>query len=178
MNCWRSVDVKKDLGANRINLISTMIGILVFIILYPMLTLIHPKIKIDETDLLLSLISIYLLPFIHSITHLIPFWISGKRCEYKLRWIGQFIPIMQFRVRTETSRGIPFLSLLMPTVWITLPLLIAAIFMDVMPIYYILIVSVNAGMTFSDGFYLCNLLQAPRKCIIAGTDKSYDILVK
>ncbi|MFS0560058.1 DUF3267 domain-containing protein [Terribacillus sp. 179-K 1B1 HS] len=178
MNCWRSVDAKKDLGTNRICLISAMIGLLTFIILYPMLTLIHPKIKIEETGLLLSLISVYLLPFIHGITHLIPFWMTGKRCAYKLRWVGQFIPIMQFKVRTETSRIVPFLSLLMPTILITLPLLISAIFVDVMPIYFILPISVNAAMTFSDGFYLSNILQAPRKCVIAGTDESYDILVK
>ncbi|MEC0302192.1 DUF3267 domain-containing protein [Terribacillus saccharophilus] len=178
MNCWRSVDAKKDLGTNRICLISSMIGILTFIILYPMLTLIHPKMKIEETGLILVLISLYLLPFIHGITHLIPFWITGKRCEYRLHWLGQFIPNLHFKVRNETSRFVPFISLIMPTVLITLPLLVAAIFMDTMPIYYILLVSVNAGMTFSDGFYLSNLLQAPRKCVIAGTDKSYDILVK
>ncbi|WP_366249246.1 DUF3267 domain-containing protein [Terribacillus aidingensis] len=178
MNCWRSVDAQKDLGTNRIFLISTMIGILTFIILYPMLTLIHPKMKLEETGLLLSIISLYMLPLIHGITHLIPFWITGKRCEYKLQWSRQFIPTLHFKVRTKTSRIIPFLSLIMPTILITLPLLIGAILMDTMPIYYILLVSVNAGMTFSDGFYLCNLLQAPRKCVIAGTDKSYDILVK
>ncbi|MFP7494845.1 metalloprotease family protein [Terribacillus saccharophilus] len=178
MNCWKSVDAKKDLGSNRIFLISTMIGILTFIILYPMLTLIHPKMKIEETGLLISLFSLYLLPFIHVITHLIPFWITGKRCAYKLRWIGSCIPMLQFKVSTGTSKFIPFFSLLMPTILLTLPLLSAAIFLDTMPIYCILLVSLNAGMTFSDGFYLCNLLQAPRKCVIAGTDKSYDILVK
>jgi Putative zincin peptidase len=178
MNCWRSVNVKKDLGKQRILLVSTLIGTLTFIILYPMLMLIHPNFKIEETHLLLSMLSIYILPFIHSISHLIPFWLTKKSCIYKLHWIGQCTPMFHFKVRTETSRLIPFFSLIMPTVLITIPLFIAAVLSHTMPFYFLLLVSVNAAMTFSDGFYLCNLLQAPRKCVISGTEKSYDILTK
>lgn len=65
MHCWKSININKEIGNNRIFIFSTLLGILSFIFLYLPFSMLHQSVAINELEFLTVFITITLLPLLH-----------------------------------------------------------------------------------------------------------------
>ncbi|WP_418936210.1 DUF3267 domain-containing protein [Natronobacillus azotifigens] len=79
--------------------------------------------------------------------------------------------------RIKMSKNALLFTLLAPTLFITVPLIIASYFHTGYFTYYIILIVINIGLSYSDFVCIHKIHQAPKKCIIENDGASYDILV-
>ncbi|MDL4842754.1 DUF3267 domain-containing protein [Aquibacillus rhizosphaerae] len=177
MNCWKTVNVNREVGINRIYLISLLLGLLSFIFLYIPFSIIHQSNNFKDHGIFPLLIGLALLPLVHKLTHILPLILTNKKVKIKWRLKSKFFPVFFLSTKTKMSKQTSIFTLLAPTLFLTIPGLISSyLFVDYFA-YFLIFTAVNIGLSFTDFIYASKFLSAPRKCIVENDDDGYDILV-
>lgn len=177
MNCWKSINLEKHYGLKRINLISCFIGLIAFILLYVPFSMLHLDERVREVGILLFIIAFVLLPTIHSLMHILPLIIMNRRINLKItRKKG--LPFITFYTVSHISKQNYILSLIMPSLVITIPSLIVAIIFPTIYVYALLIAAVNIGLSFLDFLTFRHLWRAPNNSYIENGEDGFNILLK
>ncbi|WP_240795539.1 DUF3267 domain-containing protein [Aquibacillus halophilus] len=177
MNCWKTVNITREFGLNRIYLISLLTGLLSFIFLYLPYSIVHQTIELKDHGLVPLLISLLLLPMFHKLTHVLPVFLINKRLKINWRFKIGIFPTFLFTTKTKMSKRTSIFILLAPTVLITVPGLFSSYLFADYYAYFVLFTAVNIGLSFTDFLYTKQLLKAPKKCVIENAKDGYDILV-
>lgn len=178
MNCWKTVNIQRDVGQGRVYLLSLISGMLAFIFLFLPYSILHLEAAIKDPGIWLISLMMLTLPFLHKIAHIASLGLLNKRI--KIKWERKYwlIPFFSYQMLTSLSKKTSIIIWLAPTIFITVPCLILAV---VFPAYYpylLIFAAVNIGLSFSDFIYIKQFLQAPKKCIIENARDGYDILIK
>ncbi|MDC3425625.1 DUF3267 domain-containing protein [Aquibacillus sp. 3ASR75-11] len=177
MNCWKTVNVSREFGLNRIYMISFLLGLLSFVFLYLPLSMIHQSSNQQEYGLLPLLLGLLLLPALHKLMHIVPLILANKRLKIKWKIKMGLLPIFSYRSKSRLSKKTSVLSLLAPTMLITLPGLVTSFVYPDYFAYILLFSCVNIGMSFTDYLYAYHVIKAPRRCIIENANDEFDILI-
>ncbi|UFU00484.1 DUF3267 domain-containing protein [Radiobacillus kanasensis] len=177
MNCWKSINISKDFGNNRIYLISMIMGLLSFIILYLPLSIIHDSSNVRDYGLFPLLFGLLILPLAHKVTHLIPLLIMNKKIKVKWKNKKKNLPNFSFRTHGKMSKSTSLFVLLSPTVMITFPCIVGSYFIADFFAYFLLFAAINIAFSLEDFLYTAHLIKAPRKCMIENAQDGYDILI-
>ncbi|WP_407272878.1 DUF3267 domain-containing protein [Radiobacillus sp. PE A8.2] len=177
MNCWKTVNVSREFGHNRIYIISLILGLLSFIFLYLPFSMIHHSNSFQDHGVLPLLLGMLALPMMHKMMHILPLIIGNKKIKVKMRMRMRCIPIFSYLTKSKMSKRMSVLALLAPTIFITIPGLIASYIFVEYYAYIILFTSINIGLSFTDFIYAIHMMKAPRKCIIENAKDGYDILI-
>lgn len=178
MNCWKSVNIAKEFGYNRIFLISFLIGLLTFIILYVPISILHGASQVKESGFLPFAMALLLLPTIHSLTHILPLIMMNKRIKIickKKRWIT---PVFNYNTRYHLTKKTSLIVALAPTIFITVPGIVASYIFKDFYVYFLLFTAVHIGISFMDILYVSHILKAPKKAFIENRNDEFDILIK
>lgn len=178
MNCWKSYNFKKEIGLHRLYLISTLIGILAFIILYVPYSIIHDSIKVNEFGIIPLMIATFLLPAIHSFIHVFSLKILNKRAKIGMEHNFKWIPIFTYYTKTHVTKKVSLLSACAPTIFVTIPGLAACFIFAEFFVYILLFTSLHIGITFIDFWYIHHVIRAPRQSFIQKDKDGFDILLK
>lgn len=178
MNCWKSVNISHDYGSSRVHLMSIILGLISFLVLYVPFSMYHSVKEIHEHGIYFFVVSLILLPFTHRLTHILPAVMLYKKIQIKFKWKNSVIPMLCYRLGSPLSKFSSIFLALGPSILLTLPLLIMAnIFVGYMP-YLMLLASFNIALSFTDFLYVHQFFKAPKRCVIEEAKEGYDILIK
>ncbi|WP_035512596.1 DUF3267 domain-containing protein [Halalkalibacillus halophilus] len=178
MTCWKSFNLTKEFGQNRLRILSVFTAILSFIILFVPFSIMFQHVEIHEPGLWKILIALFILPMLHKLAHVFPTIFTNK--DVHLRWAFKYkyIPFLRLKVKSSLSKRTSIIMTLAPTVMITIPLLIGAI---VFPTFYpilIILTAIHIGISLSDWLILSYFVQAPKQCVVEKSKNNYDILIQ
>ncbi|WP_181349239.1 DUF3267 domain-containing protein [Thalassobacillus sp. CUG 92003] len=178
INCVKSVNINKDIGINRIYLMSFLTGLVSFLFLYLPFSMAHSTHDVKDHGFLPLVIILFFLPAIHRLMHIVPLLLTNKRLRMKFKFKRRLIPTFVYQCKSTLSKQTSLLMALSPTLFITLPGLVMGYVLPDYFAYFVLFSAVNIGLSFSDFLYIHYFMKAPRKCIIENAKEGYDILVQ
>lgn len=178
MNCWKTINLSRDLGNHRLTSFSLLVTIAAFIIMYLPLSIINESITLNDDHMLLFIISLFIIAPIHIACHAIPAWLTLKKAEIKIIKTSYLLPAITIKYVDSLSKSLKIASILAPTLFLTLPLIICAVLFPNYMHYFTMSASFNIGLSVIDFIYLVILIKAPRKCFVDHTNSTFDILIK
>ncbi|MBM7554127.1 DUF3267 domain-containing protein [Thalassobacillus pellis] len=178
MNCWKTVNITKDFGNNRVYLISFLTGLMAFLILYLAFSMMHLTHDVKDHGFIPLLIILFFLPSIHRMMHLLPLILLYKRLKVKWKMNKWLLPTFAYRCQSKLSKQTSIFMAFAPTLFLTLPGIAMSYIFPNYFAYFVIFTAVNIGLSFTDFLYLNQFLRAPRKCIIENAKDGYDILIK
>ncbi|MBN8233637.1 DUF3267 domain-containing protein [Halobacillus kuroshimensis] len=177
MNCWKSVNINKEFGLNRVYIMSILTGLLSFLILYLPFSMIHATHDMNDHGFIPLLVILFFLPSIHRLMHMLPLMLSYKRLRVHFKFRKRCVPTFSYQCKTRLSKPMSMTMALAPTFLITVPTLVMSYVFPNYFAYLVLFASVNIGLSFSDFLYVSHFAKAPKKCIIENAKDGYDILI-
>lgn len=178
MNCWKTVNINKEFGINRVYLMSFLTGLLSFLVLYLPFSILHGTHDVRDHGFLPLLVILFFLPSMHRLMHILPLLLFYKRIRVKFKIKNRFTPTFSYQCKSKLSKQTSILIAIAPTFFITLPALMMSVVFPGYFAYLVIFASVNIGLSFSDFLYLNQFIRAPRKCVIENAKEGYDILVR
>ncbi|WP_087973353.1 DUF3267 domain-containing protein [Oceanobacillus rekensis] len=176
MNCWKSINIAKEFGQHRLLLISLIIGVLSFIFLFVPISLLHGTTTVNESGILPFMIALLLLPFLHSFVNMLSLITMQKQTKIYFKSKVKCFP--SFHTEAHLSKLESLMVSLAPTLFITLPGLIASLVVADFYVYILLFTCIHIGITFIDFLHVLHIIKAPRRAYIQNAHDGLDILVK
>ncbi|WP_173917015.1 DUF3267 domain-containing protein [Halobacillus sp. Marseille-Q1614] len=178
MNCWKSVNINKEFGLNRVYLMSLLTALLSFLLLYLPFSIMHGTHNLKDHGFLPLLVILFFLPAMHRLMHILPLILFYKKVRVQFRSKNRLTPTFSYQCKSKLSKQVSIVMALAPTFLITLPALMMSFVFPNYFAYLIIFASVNIGLSFSDFLYLNQFMKAPRQCVIENAKDGYDILVR
>lgn len=178
MTCWKTINLAREYGLYRINLVSVLVGLLSFILLYLPFSMALPPETIREDGLIPLLIALAALPTAHKLMHILPLLLLHKRI--RLKWEKKFglFPNFSFLAKSKMSKTTSMMILLAPTLLLTVPGIISGYLFPGYFVYFLVFTAVNIGSSCTDFFYIKQVFKAPRRCLVENARDGYDILIQ
>ncbi len=178
MNCWKSVNINKEFGLNRVYLMSFLTGLLSFLILYLPFSMLHGTHDMKDHGFLPLIVILFFLPALHRLMHILPLVLLYKRFSVKFKFRRRMLPTFTYQCKSKLSKQTSMMMALAPTFFITFPTIIMSCVFPNYFAYLVIFAAVNIGLSFPDFLYLNYFAKAPRKCVIENAKDGYDILIR
>ncbi|WP_249870176.1 DUF3267 domain-containing protein [Oceanobacillus saliphilus] len=178
MNCWKSINITKEIGQTRLVLISSIIGILSFLLLYVPISLFHGTTQINDAGILPLLIGLIMLPSLHSFMNILPLFFMRKRIKIYFTSKVKWYPTFHYYTKTHLSKTESLLVGFAPTLLITIPGLAASFIFTDFYGYILIFTCIHIGITVIDFLFLQHVIKAPKKAFIQNVHDGFDILLK
>jgi Putative zincin peptidase len=177
MNCWKTINLEKHYGIRWIKLISALIGMMTFIVLYIPFSMYHQDTKLNESLFIIFFLAIICLPTIHSFMHILPLIILNRKIKVKSK---KRIALFSYTFYTDShlQKKTYILSAISPTILLTVPGLIATILFPSIYVYCLMATSFNIGLSFIDFLSIRHILTAPKNAYVENGHEGFDILLK
>ncbi|MEH7222680.1 DUF3267 domain-containing protein [Bacillus sp. JJ1566] len=177
MTCWKTINLTKDYGFHRIILISLISMFVAFILFYLPMTFMYSSTGLREDGAIYFLLALLLIYPFHTILHVLPFWITGKKISVTFKWMYGIIPIVSTRSKHPLSKSFIIFVMGTPFLFITILTLGSCIVFPGYIHYFSIIAAINFGLCVPDFIYLGQFIKAPRSCTVEEIDDGYDILI-
>ena len=178
MNCWKTINISRDIGTQRMTFISMLIMLISFVVLYLLLSILNSSVHLSADGIFLFILSLFLTEPFHKFLHAVPDLLLLKKVKFKIELKFKIFPSLHVIYGQNLSRTLSILSYLLPTFFITIPLIIASFYYPTHMHYFIIIASYNIGLSIPDYIYVFLCLKAPRRCIIENNSHGLDILIR
>ncbi|PKR78271.1 hypothetical protein CEY16_00490 [Halalkalibacillus sediminis] len=178
MTCWKTVNISRELGHNRLAILSVLVGILSFSVLYVPFSIIYKGVTIFEPSIYHVMIGLLLIPVLHKLGHAIPILFTDREFYFKWSFKYQYLPMLKIRVRSNLSKRTSILMVLAPSLFLTVPLLFAATVFPTLYPLLLLFTAINIAISVEDWYTLAFFIKAPKKCVVTKTKNNYDILIQ
>lgn len=168
----------KEIGYNRLVILSTLLGITTLLFMYVPFSIIYQGVTIKTPSIYMVLSSLILLPLLHKMAHAIPLLFTDREFQFRWSFKYKYFPILKIKIKSSLSKKTSIITMLAPTLLITMPLMVALIGF---PMYFpiiILCLSINIGISLPDWIALAYFVRAPKNSIIEKSKENYDILIK
>ncbi|WP_422122717.1 DUF3267 domain-containing protein [Planococcus sp. X10-3] len=176
MHCWKTINVKKEYGSNRLYTFAALAGMGVFTIFYISLTFIYTAPLSDRYFLyfVLAILAVYPL---HKVFHFLPL-IGNRKClKFILRkQLGMF-PGMSLHVQEPVAKTRFLLALLAPFVLINSAILLLSVLFPAYSHYFAILLAYHCSLCLTDLVYVRHMLRTPKDALIEETDSGFQILV-
>lgn len=177
MNCWKTVNMNKEYGQERIYFVSMLVGLLMFMLLYVPISIFHHYALADDDAFLPFAVALLLLPTIHSSLHVLSCLVLGRSIRIIPKRKFQVIPMFYFCTKSHESKMMSVLIAMAPTIFLTLPGLAASFMFKDVYVFILILTAANIGLSLKDFIYAAHLLRAPKRCRISNRVSSLDILI-
>lgn len=176
MQCWKTINVKKQYGLERLFLLSSLLVIIVFSFAYVLLGIINDTNKSDEYfwAFILAFLSVYPL---HKLVHFIPLFRSRDKVKILRKTQFGFLPIVSVRIVEPINKIRFIISLLAPFFFINIALIVGALFIPIFAHYFTILFAYHCGICLIDLVYVKHLSKSPKSAFIEETDAGYEILI-
>lgn len=157
---------------------SFLVTLFTFSVMYIPLSIVHKVVAIQEAGILYLFIALLFLPLVHSLMHVLPLIATKKHTRIIFKAKHGVFPFVDYYTRKYLTKWEFTFALLAPTVFITVPGIIASYLVPGYYVYILLLTSVHIGMTFQDFLYIFHLAKAPKKAFVENGSSGIDILKK
>ncbi|MFD1037658.1 DUF3267 domain-containing protein [Virgibacillus byunsanensis] len=178
MNCWKTINIKKEFGTNRVYLASFLIGLISFIVMFVPFSIFHHTASINDFGVLPLILAIVMLPTLHSFMHILPLIVMNKRAKLIYKSKNKLVPVFYYYTKAHLSKNASLLVAVAPTILITIPGIIATYLFPSIYVYILIFTAFHIGITFIDFLYIIHITKAPKKSVIENGSNGFDILVK
>jgi len=176
VHCWKTINVKKQYGFDRIFMLSTLLVVAVFALFYVMLEILNNHHLSDER-FVIFLVSLILLYPVHKSLHFIPLFRYRNRVQCSIKKQMGFMPILSIRVKEPVPKARFLLALVTPFLLINTLLIAGAFLLPAFGHYFTMLLAYHCGLCLIDLLYIKNLARSPKKALIEETETGYEILV-
>ncbi|AQQ52552.1 hypothetical protein B0X71_05205 [Planococcus lenghuensis] len=176
MHCWKTINMKKKYGRERIFLLSALAGLGVFVTFYiPMAALYSAP--LSDQHFLYFLIALAALYPLHKLLHFLPLMGCRNCVQIRIRKHFGILPEVEFRVQDPVNKVRFLITLLTPFVVLNTVLLVASFIYPAFSHYWALLLGFHCGLCMIDLMYFRYALRSPKHALIEETDTGYEILV-
>lgn len=178
MNCWKSINFTKEFGVNRLYFLSFLIGLMSFVFLFVPFSSIQGTTHVNEFGIIPFLGLVILLPTIHSFMHILPLIMMNKRTKIYFNLKKSMIPTCKYHPKTFLSKTTSLMMAIAPTLFITLPGIVASLVFTDYYVYILLLTAIHIGASFTDYLYIVHVIKAPKRAFIEKENEGFAILVR
>lgn len=176
MQCWKSINIKRQYGYDRIFLISSFIVFLVFSFMYIGITFFVDSGSSSEYFFifLLSFLAVY--P-VHKLLHYLP--LASQKGRVRIIRYNQYriVPMFVIRICEPIQKQRFILALLLPFLCLSTLFLVGMLMFPAFAHYFLLLFAYHCGMSVMDLIYVKELIHSPKKAWIEEIEDGYEILV-
>ncbi|MBZ5750808.1 MULTISPECIES: DUF3267 domain-containing protein [Metabacillus] len=177
MNCWKTINLSKDVGQHRILFISMLTMVFIFILTYLPINLLLPNVHLkDEHFFMFVLLLLSMFP-IHKLLHAIPLLISGNRVSMKIKFF-YLLPVIQMKASQSIKKRNMLISLMSPFLILTIALFSGSMFFPDYVHYFCIAMALHIGICVPDFIISKHILLAPKMSFIEEFDDGYEVLVQ
>ncbi|GEK33488.1 DUF3267 domain-containing protein [Kurthia sibirica] len=176
MHCWKTINVQKLYGHDRIFLLSMIVVFAVFSFFYIAINVfINGPISDSMFPLFLVL---FLMTYpMHKLLHFLPVARFKKHLRYDLIFRFGLIPTLNMRIHEPIVKSRYMLSLMMPFIVINSAFIVCAMTMPTYRHYFTILLAYHSGLCLIDLLYVKHLLKTPKKALIEETAKGFEVLI-
>ncbi|HSI67590.1 MAG TPA: DUF3267 domain-containing protein [Planococcus sp. (in: firmicutes)] len=176
MHCWKTINVKKQYGFDRLFTLSMLTGFGVFMVFYIVIGIFFSADLSDQYFLafILSVIAIY--P-IHKFCHFFPLLKSRQCVRLVIKKRFGFLPLISLRVNEPVPKMQFILSLITPFILINSLILLLALSFPTFSHYFAMLFAYHVGLCLTDLIYMKNLARSPKDALIEETENGFEILL-
>lgn len=177
MNCWKTINLSKDVGQHRILFISMLTMVFIFILTYLPINLLLPNVHLkDEHFFMFVLLLLSMFP-IHKLLHAIPLLINGNRVSMKIKFF-YLLPVIQMKASQSIKKRNMLISLMSPFLILTIVLFSGSMFFPDYVHYFCIAMALHIGICVPDFIISKHILLAPKMSFIEEFDDGYEVLVR
>lgn len=176
MHCWKTINVKKQYGFDRIFMLSSLLVVAVFSLFYVMLEILHDN-RLSDDRFAVFLLSFMLLYPVHKSLHFLPLIRYRNRIHFSVKTQFNFMPILSIRIKEPVPKKRFLFALLAPFLILNSLLIAGAFMFPEFGHYFTMLLAYHCGLCLIDLLYIKNLARSPRKALIEETETGYEILV-
>ena len=176
MHCWKTINVKKQYGFDRIFMLSILLVMAVFSFFHITLEILHDN-RLSDDRFAIFLISLILLYPIHKLLHLCPLIRYRNRIHCSIKKQIGFMPILSIRIKEPVPKVRFLFSLLAPFLILNSFLIAGAFLLPAFGHYFTMLLAYHCGLCLIDLLYIKNLARSPKKALIEETETGYEILI-
>ncbi|MCP8615500.1 DUF3267 domain-containing protein [Salirhabdus salicampi] len=178
MNCWKTVNITRELGQSRIYILSCIVSMLGFILLFLPFSLYHQNVLINDYGILPLLFVLYLLPLMHKLCHIIPLIMFSKKVKARFYLKLNILPSVKYRTFKAFTKKTSVFVALGPTLFLTIPALVSGLIFPSFYPYSAFFAALNMGLSITDFLYVVQFSKAPKQCVIENAKDGFDILIR
>lgn len=176
MHCWKTINVKKEYGFNRLFTFAVLAGMGVFTIFYVLLNFFYTTPLSDRYFFFFFLAILAVYP-LHKMLHFLPLIGSRKCLKIILRKQLVLLPGISLHVKEPVAKTRFLLALLTPFVLMnTVIVLLSALFPAYIH-YFAILLAYHCSLCLTDLIYVRHLLRTPKHALIEETETGFEILV-
>jgi hypothetical protein len=175
MNCWKTINISRQYGSQRLFLLSSLTMLFSFIILYVPVTYLSVS-PLKSNYFIFLIVSIACMYPMHKLFHYLPIAHLGNRVKKKVVMDG-FLPIIHIRVSEPIRKWNFLLALFAPFIGIGLMISAGIIFLPSYSHYFTILLAYHIGLCVSDFICAQNVLFAPNGSYIEENDEGFEILI-
>lgn len=176
MHCWKTINVKKQYGFDRLFMISALFGLAVFMASYIGLAIVYATPLSDQYFLLFLLALLVIYP-LHKILHFLPLIGCHKSLKLIIRKQMKICPAILLHINEPVPKTRFLLSLAAPFLVLNAALVVSSTLMPAYSHYFAMLLAYHCGLCLTDIIYLRNLARSPKHALIEETDTGFEILV-
>ena len=176
MHCWKTINVKKQYGFDRLFMISALFGLAVFMASYIGLAIVYATPLSDQYFLLFLLALLVIYP-LHKILHFLPLIGCHKSLKLIIRKQMKICPAILLHINEPVPKTRFLLSLAAPFLVLNAAIVVSSTLMPAYSHYFAMLLAYHCGLCLTDIIYLRNLARSPKHALIEETDTGFEILV-
>lgn len=176
MHCFKSIKIGRYADFYRTFLLSAIISLVSFVILYVPTHLFFLQ-RFDDQYLFLFLLGVlFMYPF-HKLMHILPIIHRRKHLAWSLEIHFFFLPILTFKMKEPIAKKQFILLMLGPFLVINTLLASACILYPLYAHYFMMLLAYHIGLCYADIIYVKPLLFTPKHALIEENENGYEILI-
>ncbi|EIT85855.1 hypothetical protein A374_08469 [Fictibacillus macauensis ZFHKF-1] len=177
MNCWKSVNLYRQYGTQRIYITACAVALFSFMVFTNLYERLFPSIYHYEYGLLPLLFTLITVLPIHKVLHCLPLWLTGKKAKIILLKKNK-TPYLYCQFSQTVSRAMMIVSVMTPLFMVIALSHISAFAFPHLTIFFITFSAIHTGICSLDVLYLGHLLKAPKSSYVEDVPSGFHILVK
>ncbi|WP_102271918.1 DUF3267 domain-containing protein [Cytobacillus massiliigabonensis] len=178
MNCWKTININKHYGSQRLFFMSSLTMLLTFIIIFVPAQYLFGATSFYDNYFLLFIICLWIMYPFHKLLHYLPIAHLGN----KVKKIGTMkyglLPIIHVKVNEPIAKWKFIIALFTPFVTINSLLILACFCFPHYVHYSTILLAFHVGICFSDFVCAKNVLSAPNHSYIEENDEGFEILLR
>ncbi len=176
LQCWKTINVQKQYGHDRIFLFSTIFVLIVFSVFYISMTAYKDNPVSDRLFSLFALSFLMIYP-VHKFLHFLPIMRYRNRLRFSIEKQFKIFPVLSMRIHEPILKSRYVIALMLPFIVMNSILIVGAIIYPAFRHYFAILLAYHCGLCVIDLLYVKHLIRSPKKALIEETDKGFEILV-
>lgn len=176
MHCWKTVNVKRQYGFDRIFLLSSIIVFAVFTIFHVVIGISGVQSFSDQRLLLFIMLFLFIYP-LHKLLHFLPLFKYRANIKINFNKLFTFTPGLFLFIKEPVPKSNFVFALLLPFFILNFIILMGAYLFPTYAHYFSILLSFHCGLCLIDIIYVKHLVRSPKKAVIEETVYGYEILV-